>query len=147
MAGNGKRAGFNGVAAMALAGMLVLGACSPGPQVAEQAQPVLVMHPAPGPGTAVAAFAGEIRARQESALAFRVAGNIIRRSVDLGDRVKRGDILAELDPADLRLQAQATRAQLAAAEAELARASADRSRYAALARQQLVSRSQADAQN
>nr|WP_159017086.1 efflux RND transporter periplasmic adaptor subunit [Lysobacter profundi] len=132
---------------MVLLGVFLLGACSPSPQVAEQAQPVLVMHPAPGPGTAVSAFAGEIRARQESALAFRVGGNIIRRNVDLGDRVKRGDVLAELDPADLRLQAQATRAQLAAAEAELARASADRSRYAALARQQLVSRSQADAQN
>jgi multidrug efflux system membrane fusion protein len=132
---------------MMLAGVLLLGACSRDAQVAEPAQPVLVMHPAPGPGNAVAAFAGEIRARQESALAFRVGGNIVRRNVDLGDRVKRGDVLAELDPADLRLQAQATHAQLAAAEAELARAGADRARYAALARQQLVSRSQADAQN
>jgi multidrug efflux system membrane fusion protein len=147
MAGKGKRVGSGGAATMLVVAAVVLAACGKAPPVAEPAQPVLVMHPAPGAGSAVSAFAGEVRARQESALAFRVGGNLIRRNVDLGDRVKRGDVLAELDPADLRLQAQATGAQLAAAEAELARASADRSRYAALARQQLVSRSQADAQD
>jgi multidrug efflux system membrane fusion protein len=67
--------------------------------------------------------------------------------VDAGDTVKRGDLLAELDPGDLRLQAQAAQAQLAAAEAELNRATADRARYARLAQEQLVSRSALDAQN
>jgi multidrug efflux system membrane fusion protein len=67
--------------------------------------------------------------------------------VDVGDEVKRGQLLAELDPGDLRLQAQAVQAQVAAAEAELARAAADRARYAKLAQQQLVSRSALDAQN
>ena len=59
----------------------------------------------------------------------------------------RGQVLAELDPGDERLQAQATQAQLAAAQAELARAGADRARYAQLATQQLVSRSALDAQD
>ncbi len=131
----------------ALAVLVAMTACSAKPDTPEHPQPVLVAHAAPMAGVSAAAFPGEIRARQESALAFRVGGNLVRRTVDIGDRVKRGQVLAELDPADLQLQAQATQAQLTAARAELTRASADRSRYAKLVQQQLVSRSTADAQD
>jgi multidrug efflux system membrane fusion protein len=127
--------------------VIALAACGSNDKLAETAKPVLVVHPGGGPDAALTAYAGEIRAREENPLSFRVGGNLVRRNVDAGDRVKRGDVLAELDPGDLRLQAQAAQAQLAAAEAELARASADRARYAQLAQQQLVSRSTLDAQN
>jgi membrane fusion protein, multidrug efflux system len=133
---------------LALVGSIaLLGACGQDEAPAEAARPVLVVHPGGANGASLSAFAGEIRAREESPLSFRVAGNLVRRLVDAGDAVKRGDVLAELDPGDLRLQAQAAQAQLNAAEAELARASADRARYATLASQQLVSRSALDAQN
>jgi len=125
----------------------LLAACGKDEAPAEPARPVLVVHPGGADGASLSAFAGEIRAREESPLSFRVGGNLVRRFVDAGDAVKRGDVLAELDPGDLRLQAQAAQAQLSAAEAELARASADRARYATLANQQLVSRSALDAQN
>ena len=127
--------------------VVALAACGANGKPAETAKPVLVVHPGGGPEAALTAYAGEIRAREESPLSFRVGGNLVRRDVDAGDQVKRGDVLAELDPGDLRLQARAAQAQLAAAEAELARASADRARYAKLAQQQLVSRSALDAQN
>ena len=130
-----------------LLAMLLLGACGHDAPPAEAARPVLVVHPEGGADSAFTAYAGEIRAREENALAFRVGGNLVRRAVDVGDQVKRGQLLAELDPGDLRLQAQALQAQAAAAEAELARAAADRARYAKLAQQQLVSRSALDAQN
>lgn len=134
--------------ALAVAGMVVLlAACGNDEAVQEIPRPVLVLQPAGGNGAAVSAYAGEIRAREESPLSFRVGGNLTRRLVDAGEAVKRGDLLAELDPGDLRLQAQAAKAQLAAADAELARASADRARYATLAQQQLVSRSALDAQH
>jgi multidrug efflux system membrane fusion protein len=148
-------AGFFGMraAAMALAigtlgaGVLLLGGCG-GPEAgADAPRPVLVVHPAPSGGLGVEAFAGEVHARQESPLAFRVGGNLVRRLVDVGAHVRRGEVLAELDPGDLRLQAQASQAQLAAAEAELSRTAADRARYATLAQQQLVSRSALDAQD
>jgi multidrug efflux system membrane fusion protein len=126
---------------------LVLAACNGDKATAVPPRPVLVVHPDGGADAAALAFAGEVRAREESALSFRVGGNLTRRFVDVGDAVHRGDLLAELDPGDLRLQAQAAQAQLTAAEAELARASADRARFARLARQQLVSRSALDAQN
>ena len=127
--------------------MLLLGACGHEARPPEIARPALVVHPDGGPDAAFSAYAGEIRAREESALAFRVGGNLVRREVDVGDEVKRGQLLAELDPGDLRLQAQAVQAQVASAEAELARAAADRARYAKLAQQQLVSRSALDAQD
>ena len=107
---------------------------------------VLVAHPAAAGGSAGQAYAGEVRAREEITVSFRVGGKLVRRQVDVGDRVTRGQLLAELDPGDLALQAQAAQAQLAAAQAELARAGADQARYRALAEQQLVSRSALDAQ-
>ncbi|WP_337243878.1 efflux RND transporter periplasmic adaptor subunit [Luteimonas sp. gir] len=93
------------------------------------------------------AFAGEVRAREESPLSFQVGGQLVRRLVDAGARVTRGQVLAEIDPGDLRLQAQSAQAQLAAAEAEYTRARTDRARYAQLVDQQLVSRSTMDAQD
>lgn len=126
---------------------MALAACGSEDRPVETPRPVMVVHPVGGAEAALAAYAGEIRAREESPLAFRVGGNLVRRLVDVGDAVRRGDLLAELDPGDLRLQARAAQAQLAAAEAELARAAADRARYAKLAREQLVSRSALDAQN
>jgi multidrug efflux system membrane fusion protein len=127
--------------------VLALAACNGDKAAAVPPRPVLVVHPGSGMEAAALAFAGEVRAREESALSFRVGGNLVRRLVDVGDAVHRGELLAELDPGDLRLQAQAAQAQLAAAEAELARAGADRARFAQLAQHQLVSRSALDAQN
>lgn len=131
---------------LALALAALLAGCGGGDATDERPRPVLVVQPGQGDGVSLSAYAGEVRAREESALSFRVGGNLVRRLVDVGDVVKQGDLLAELDPDDLRLQAQAAQAQLAAAEAQLARAAADRSRFASLASQQLVSRSALDAQ-
>jgi multidrug efflux system membrane fusion protein len=134
-------------ATVAVSGALLLGGCGGAQAPADPPRPVLVVHPAAAGGLGAEAFAGDVHARQESPLAFRVGGNLVRRLVDVGARVHRGQVLAELDPGDLRLQVQASQAQLAAAEAELSRTAADRARYAALAKQQLVSRSALDAQD
>jgi len=126
--------------------VVVLAAC--GKQAAEPAAaiPVLVVHPTTQDGQAAAAYPGEVRARQESPLSFRVGGNLVRRLVDAGERVKKGQLLAELDAADYASQAAASQAQLAAAEADLVRARDDQKRYAKLAEDQLVSRSALDQQ-
>jgi len=124
----------------------LLSACGRGETPQEAPRPVLVEHPAGGADAALVAYAGEIRAREESPLAFRIGGNLVRRHVDAGAAVRAGQVLAELDPGDQRLQAQAAQAQLSAAEAELARARADRVRFEALAKDQLVSRSALDGQ-
>jgi RND family efflux transporter MFP subunit len=77
-------------------------------------------------------FVGVVRARYETDLGFRVAGKITDRVVNVGDRVRVGDIIARLDPQDLKLQVESAEAELAAATSNLAQASADFDRYNAL---------------
>lgn len=96
-------------------------------------------------GTAeTAVFAGEIKPRHESDLGFRIAGKVIARNVDIGARVTRGQVLAQLDPADVGLQADAQKAAAAAAETELRFAQAEYDRYQNLYRQKFVSESALD---
>ena len=94
-----------------------------------------------GDGAAVQAFPGEVRARHEPVLAFRIGGKVAKRLVDMGDRVEAGQALAELDAADVALQLEGARAQLASAEADLALADAELERHRVLYEQQIVSKS------
>lgn len=84
-------------------------------------------------------FSGEVRPRVESRLGFRVAGKIIRRNVELGQQVKAGTVLAQLDPQDLRLAADAARAQVAAASTNRDLAAAEYKRYVTLREQNFIS--------
>jgi RND family efflux transporter MFP subunit len=77
-------------------------------------------------------FSGVIRARYETDLGFRVAGKVVARIVNVGDRVRVGDVVARLDPQDLRLQVESAEAEFAAASSSLAQAAADLDRYATL---------------
>ena len=138
------RFGVSLLAVLAMAATLA--ACGRGEAPTEAPRPVLVVRPAGGPGAALSAYAGEVRAREESPLSFRIGGKLVKRNVDAGAQVRGGDVLAELDSDDQRLQARAAQAQLATAEAELKRSAADRARFEALAKDRLVSRSALDAQ-
>ena len=126
-------------AAMGMAMLATLAACGGQEPAAETPRPVLVVHPAAGADSAFVAYAGDIRARNESPLSFRVGGNLVKRLVDAGDRVRRGQLLAELDPGDAGLQASA-------AQADMARLGGDLERYRTLLAQKLVSQSAFDAQ-
>ena len=92
-------------------------------------------------------YTGEIRARHEVDLAFRVGGKIVARLVDAGAEIKAGQPLARLDPADLQLTAAASRAQLAAAESDLTTTRAERERYAGLLARKFVSQGAFDAKD
>jgi RND family efflux transporter MFP subunit len=69
-------------------------------------------------------YTGVIRARYESDLAFRVSGKVVARYVELGERVRAGQPLFQLDPEDYELAMKAAEADLAAAEAEVEYATA-----------------------
>lgn len=101
----------------------------------------------PVQGANGASFSGAVQAREQAPLSFRVPGSLLRRTVDVGDAVRGGQVLAVLDAGDQSAQANAIKAQLAAAQAQLQRARADQARYAKLAKDQLISRSTMDAQN
>ncbi len=84
-------------------------------------------------------FAAEIRARTESRLGFRVAGKMIARPAEVGQRVKAGQVLARLDPADLKLSQDAAQAGLRAAQSSHELAVAEFKRYKDLRDQGFIS--------
>ncbi|OIR15584.1 multidrug resistance protein MdtA precursor [mine drainage metagenome] len=66
-------------------------------------------------------YSGEVRARYETVLGFRIGGKIVERLVDTGAVVRKGQVLARLDAADTGLQESAANAQYRLAEEELKR--------------------------
>ncbi|MDC7690723.1 efflux RND transporter periplasmic adaptor subunit [Vogesella indigofera] len=74
-------------------------------------------------------FSGTIAARVQSDLGFRVSGKVLARLVDAGQTVKRGQPLLRIDPADLKLAAQAQLEAVAAARARAQQTAQDEARY------------------
>ena len=66
------------------------------------------------------AFPGRASAGQEVNLSFRVSGPLITLSVDLGDQVKQGDVVARIDPRDFEVLLRNTQAQLERSRSGLA---------------------------
>ena len=73
-------------------------------------------------------YTGTVHARHEVDEAFRVGGKIVARKVDVGQTVREGDVLAELDDIDYRLAEDAARQQLVAATTTARQAESDRRR-------------------
>ncbi len=84
-------------------------------------------------------YAAEIRARTESRLSFRVGGKITARPAEVGQRVRAGQLLAQLDPADLRLQQDAANAGLQSVQSSHELARAEFRRYQELRDQGFIS--------
>jgi membrane fusion protein, multidrug efflux system len=127
------------VPGLALAGILALSACSKTEAPQEPVRAVKVLAVGVDKFQSEHEFAGDVRARVESRLGFRVGGKIVRRQAELGQRVKAGQVLAQLDPQDYQLAADAARAQVAAALTNRDLAAADFKRYAALKDQNFIS--------
>ena len=89
-------------------------------------------------------YAGEVRARIESRIGFRVAGKIVQRQAELGQRVQAGQLLARLDVSDYALATQAARAQVAAATTQRDLAAADFERFSKLKAQNFISGAELD---
>ncbi|TCN33270.1 efflux RND transporter periplasmic adaptor subunit [Sinorhizobium americanum] len=64
-------------------------------------------------------YAGTVKARTEMNLGFRVGGKITERLVNVGDRVKPGDLLARIDSTDYELAVRSAEATLFAAEKQV----------------------------
>jgi multidrug efflux system membrane fusion protein len=122
-----------------------LAACSSDARVAPPARPAIVQQPTPAQTLATETYAGEIRARYESALGFRVPGKVQSRAVDVGARVKEGQVLATLEPQDAQLAVAAARAQVAWAEADLALAESELERHRAMLAKKFISQTLYDA--
>ena len=97
-----------------LVASLILSGCSKPEPTVEPIRAVKIVTVGVDRIESGAEFAGEVRARVETRLGFRVAGKIINRPVEVGQRIKPGQMLAQLDSQDYRLAAEAAKAQVSA---------------------------------
>lgn len=125
---------------IALLPMTIIAGCNdqdkPTPAIS---RPVKVFRVEQNAAADARSFAGEVRARIETPLSFRVAGKLLERKIDVGDQVHKGQLLAILDNTDYRLAVQAIKAQLASARADSNFLRDDLARYRELLAQQVIS--------
>jgi membrane fusion protein, multidrug efflux system len=128
--------------AFALLAAFLLAACSKQEPAPQPVRAVRTMTVGVASAGGVREYAAEVRARTESRLSFRVGGKLVRRHAALGDTVKLGQPLAQLDPEDLRLGQDAARAALQAATVNEQQARADYVRFKELRDQGFISSSE-----
>lgn len=120
--------------------LMIIAGCSDQDKPTQSvARPVKVFRIEDAAMVGVMSFAGEVRARIETPLSFRVAGKLLERKVDVGDQVRKGQLLAILDDNDYRLAVQVLKAQLASAQADSNFLRDDLGRYRELLSQQVIS--------
>jgi len=69
---------------------------------------------------------GTLEARRQVEVKSQAAGQIVRLLVDESDTVKKGDLIAELDPSELKREVERAEAQIAGARAALEQARTSR---------------------
>src|SRR3954451_13694494 len=125
--------------------VLMAGGCSkPDVKDPRVQSPRVEVFKAEAAGSNNRTFTGIVEARVQSDLGFRVGGKILERSVDMGQRVQKGQVLMRLDSVDLKLSLAAQQANVEAARAKYTQTKADEARFAALVKSGAVSRQEYD---
>ena len=123
---------------------IALSGCSHSVAPAAAARPVIALPVQAIDASPAAQFPGEVHSRYEMPLSFRVPGQLVARSAHLGDQVKKGQVLAQLDAADAARTRASAQAALDAAEHRLTFATQQRDRDEAQSAQNLISQLQLD---
>lgn len=126
-----------------LAGLLLLAGCQravepPPPEI----RPVRTVTVAARSADNTVALTGTVQAQTEINVSFRIDGRLIERSVDVGDTVRPGQLIARLDPQNEESALQSVRAQLSGANAQLVEARSNYERMRDLVAEDAVSRAQ-----
>lgn len=99
--------------------LVALSACGEKPQVEKDRPRVFVQEVKPAEYAASVTLTGDVQARVQTELSFRVGGKIIQRTVDVGERVSARQVLAKLDPKDLQTSVDSAQAQVIAEQARV----------------------------
>ena len=128
-----------GIAVIAFVGWRVVSVLKP-PATEKRTVPVVrTMTVGETVADGTATYPGEVRGKYESNLAFQTGGKIVSRSVNLGDTVRAGQVLMELDPKDVRQSYDADQAAYQAALSNYNLAKENYARYSKLYEQNAVS--------
>ena len=131
-----------GVTFFAALGLGLSGCNEKKEEAAEVIRPVKVVEIAQADTTRKLDYSGAVRARTEMNLGFRVNGKIVERKVDIGQRVKPGDVLARMDPTDYVLAVRRSQADLDSAEKQVQTTELARNRAQTLFAKNVTSKSQ-----
>src|SRR5215813_4085792 len=113
--------------------MLITGCERQAPSTAQQVvRPVRTMRVGISPESGGRAFPGQAEANEEAELSFRVGGWLIEVSANVGDTVKKGQVLAKLDPQDFEVRLLAAQGELSSAQANLEIANVELTRLQSL---------------
>jgi len=135
-------------AALALPLVAILGGCKDEAKVEQEiVRPVKVAVIGEAVRGRALTYSGVVRPRIESAIGFRVAGKIMERFVNVGDRVEAGQVIARLDDADLQLAANSAKAAVASARSRRAVVSDNLERGKALLPKAIISQAAYDARH
>src|SRR5262245_40936569 len=123
---------------------VLLAACGSKAPPADDARVVRTATVTADDGSTLSDYSGEVRARYESTVGFRVSGRISQRLVDVGTRVHRGQPLARLDAVDAELNVGSAKAQLASVRSEYAQVELDFQRAQRLFEKRFISQAEFD---
>lgn len=125
----------------------ILSGCSKQAEKVEDIRPVRAIQLNAAQQQVIAEYSGNVQARVESHLGFRVGGKIQTRKVDVGSLVKAGQVLMQLDPQDLRLAQVQAEASFKAAKSNFELAEFELKRFQELRKTGAVSQSAMDGKN
>ncbi len=111
---------------------------APAPEI----RPVRAMTIEKRDSSGIVALTGTVQAQTEINQSFRIDGRLVERTVDIGDNVKAGQLIARLDPQNEESALLSARAQLAAANAQMVEARSNFARMSELVVEDAVSRAQ-----
>ena len=123
---------------------LIAGGSKPAVKDPRLQSPRVEVFEAQAAGSNHRTFTGIVEARVQSDLGFRVGGKILERAVNMGQRVRKGQVLMRLDSVDLKLSLAAQQANVEAARAKYTESKADEARAGVLVETRAVSRQEYD---
>lgn len=119
-------------AGLAIVGSLLLTSCQKQEEAHEQPPRPVLSVVVKSTAASALTLPGTVQARIETQLAFRVLGRVIARKVSVGDVVKKGDVVAAIDPLALELAVRSSQSELSNAQAQLANAASTEERQRSL---------------
>jgi RND family efflux transporter MFP subunit len=129
------------VAAIAFLAVTLVGCGETAPKVS-QPRPVRTVTVGRRAEGETVSLTGQIRAQNETSLAFRLDGRLIERRVNVGDVVKLGQVVGRLDAQIQQNSLQQAQANLSAAQGQLQQARSTFARQQELLKQAITSRAQ-----
>jgi RND family efflux transporter MFP subunit len=133
------------IALLLLAGVAAWVFLAPAPFLLPKVQTTSVQVVTPTEASTVLTATGYTYARERAAVGSRVIGRVVELKVDEGDKVRKGDVIAVLDSADLRASIQEVEAQIVEARARLANAQREEQRQGSLNKEGVIAASAYDA--